>query len=166
MRVVDPSPCIPMMSRDRRLRLLVDGPIDRSKRALITAGLVALLPAVCRADVVPPKAVEAADGWLALVDRGRYREAVARYFDASAPADARALVVRLDHARALRSRKVARRSMTAWLGHGEGDTSRMAPGSYFSMLFDVVDGSGTVTTDEVRLVPRGDAWRVVGYEWR
>lgn len=140
-----------------------DCAIDRPRRRLITASaalLVAMTTGVSRADVVPPKAVEVADGWLALVDRGRNREAVAKYFDRTPPADGRAMVARLDHAP---PRKLTRRSMTAWVGRGDGDMSRMMPGGYYAMVFDVVDASGLPSTDEVRMVPRGDAWRIVDY---
>ncbi len=131
-----------------------------SRRTLLVASLVVVWAGAARADVVPPKAVEVADGWLALVDRGRNREAVRKFFDRAPPADARAMVATLERAS---PRTVSRRSMTAWVGRGDGDTSRMLPGGYFAMVFDVVDASGAQSTDEVRMVPRGDTWRVVDY---
>ena len=136
--------------------------VDPRRRRLLIAGLVAALPVrASHADVVPPEAVDVAQAWLALVDRGRDRDAVTKYFDANSPAAARAMAVQLGKI-GPRAR-VARRTMTAWAGHGEGDMSRMAPGSYFAMVFDVVDAAGRTGSDEVRLIPLGDAWRVVGY---
>lgn len=143
----------------------VDPPSAAARRRLLVAGAIAFLPMRCLADVVPQPAVDVAAAWLALVDRGRYREAVDRYFDADRAADGRALVARLSRAGAPPTGP-KRRSIGAWAGHGAGDQSRMAPGAYFSLTFDRVDASPAATTDEVRLVPRGDRWRVVGYETR
>lgn len=116
------------------------------------------------ADVVPPRAVEVAEGWLSLTDQGRHREAVETYGDVDrgkppAP-DIDAAIARLA---VLHPPRVGvTRSIRSWAGHGTGDVSAMAPGAYFSLVFDTVDGAGTPGTDEVRMVPRGDGeWKVL-----
>ncbi len=101
--------------------------MQRLLASIALALLVAGVPDVVHADVVPPRALEVAEAW------------VARH---GAPARVR--------------------TIRSWTGHGVGDQSRMEPGGYFALVFDVVDAQGRATTEEVRLVPagRGD-WRII-----
>lgn len=135
------------------------------KRFLVAAGLLAALHAPpCSADVVPQRAVEAAETWLALVDAGRTREAVETCCDGDA-ADRKRMIARLAHdQQGAKPLKPKSRTIRSWTGHGDGDTSRMAPGAYFSLVFDTMPPSGAPLVEEVRLVPLGDGdWRVVDY---
>ncbi len=132
-------------------------------RRVFLVAICACLPiGACFADVVPPRAVEVAEAWLALTDRGRVAEAVDRWFDAPTSSGARALVARATKG-AVRPPRIVSRTIRSWTGYGEGDSSRMAPGAYFALVFETRDAAGRPGTQEVRLVPRGDGdWRVVG----
>lgn len=140
-------------------------PRRRSLRAVAMIALLALAPfGAGRADVVPPGAVAVAEAWLALVDRGRHDAAMRAYFDPGAVEAAAALRERWRAAgSALRTRVVVTRSIRSWAGHGDGDASAMAPGAYFALVFDATVAGGPPGTDEVRLVPSGDDWKVVDY---
>ena len=48
-------------------------------------------------------------------------------------------------------------------GLAEGDTLRMMPGGYFSLIFATVEATGATRHDEVRVEPHDGKWRVVGY---
>ncbi len=105
---------------------------------------------------MPPEAVEVAEGWFQLVDRGQPDRAIERYAEGDAAATLRRRLA------ARPRRQPVLRSMRAWRGHGHGDSLQMAPGGFFALSYDTVDGDGVVGIDEVRLRPDGrGGWRIV-----
>jgi hypothetical protein len=132
--------------------------ISSRRRFVIAAAIASLAIATnARADVVPPDALAVGEGWLKLIDAGSRDDALARYVD---PPNRK--VVR-EQLFGMRGAKIATRQLEAWVGHGEGDTSRMMPGGYFSLIFATVEATGTTRHDEVRVEPHDGQWRVVGY---
>jgi hypothetical protein len=124
---------------------------------LVAAFVAALSSPGAHADVVPPEALAVGEGWLALVDAGRTKDALARYVDA---ANRKSVG---DQLAGLTATKTASREIEAWRGHGPGDVSRVLPGSYFSLIFVTIEGTGATRHDEVRVVPHDGTWRVIGY---
>ncbi len=124
---------------------------------LAAAVLVVTAAGGARADVVPPEAVEVADGWFRLVDRGDVEPAIARYAEAGSAA-----ALRRRFASARPRRQPVLRSIRAWRGHGNGDSLQMEPGGFFALAYDAIAADGTVGIDEIRMRPDGrGGWRIV-----